>query len=240
MNALPQEANSRPGRAGQSGVVVPHQPVWHQRLAAALVVALLRLVTSTLRYRWEDRSGFFQPGTQAGQAIYCVWHNRLALSMRAYFSYIQHHRRGHSLAAVVSASKDGGFLAAILEGFTVQPVRGSSSRRGPQALLELTSWAGKGYDLAITPDGPRGPCYRVREGVISLAQLTGLPIIPFSCHLSGKIRVKSWDRFQIPIPFSRCKMLLGEPVRVPRNATDAEREALRRHLEQELRSMTVD
>ena len=74
-----------------------------------------------------------------------------------------------------SASRDGGFLAAILECFGVQPVRGSTSRRGAQALLELTGWAERGYDLAITPDGPRGPCYVVQEGalvgVLSLGDL---------------------------------------------------------------------
>ena len=84
------------------------------------------------------------------------------------------------MAAMVSASKDGGFLASILECFGVQPVRGSSSRRGPQALLELTGWAERGYDLAITPDGPRGPRYVVQEGIIALAQVTGLPIVPAS------------------------------------------------------------
>jgi lysophospholipid acyltransferase (LPLAT)-like uncharacterized protein len=141
---------------------------------------------------------------------------------------------------MVSASKDGAFLAAILEKFEVQPVRGSSSRRGPQALLELTSWAERGYDLAITPDGPRGPCYVVQEGVMSLAQLSGLPIIPFSCQFAWKIRVKSWDRFQIPIPFSRCEMHLGPVIRVPREATDAERENLRQQLEQSLKALSRD
>ena len=70
------------------------------------------------------------------------------------------------------------------------PVRGSSSRRGPQALLELTSWAERGYDLAITPDGPRGPRYVVQEGAIGLAQVTGLPIIPASYHLRWKIQAE--------------------------------------------------
>jgi len=73
---------------------------------------------------------------------------------------------------MVSASRDGGLLAAVLERFKVQPVRGSSSRRGRQALLELTTWAERRYDLAITPDGPRGPRYVVQDGIISLARLT--------------------------------------------------------------------
>ncbi len=136
---------------------------------------------------------------------------------------------------MVSASKDGAFLAAILERFGVLPVRGSSSRRGPQALLELTTWAERGYDLAITPDGPRGPRYVVQDGAMSLAQITGLPVVPVSYYLSWKIQLKSWDRFQIPLPFSRCEIIVGRILRVPREATDAEREELRQQLEAELR-----
>lgn len=222
-----------------SGVVVPHAPYWYQRLGAWLVFALVRGVSTTLRYRWTDRSGYFD-GDSAGPAIYCVWHNRLALCLVPYQCYVKKHNHTPGLAALVSASKDGGFLAAILECFGVQPVRGSSSRRGPQALLELTSWAERGYDLAITPDGPRGPCCVVQEGVIALAQVTGLPIIPASYHLSWKIRIKSWDRFQVPLPFSRCEVFLAKPVRVPRVASDADRQALRQELERSLKEMSPD
>jgi lysophospholipid acyltransferase (LPLAT)-like uncharacterized protein len=160
--------------------------------------------------------------------------------MKAYFGYVKKRNQTPGMAAMVSASKDGGFLASILECFKVQPVRGSSSRRGPQALLELTTWAQRGYDLAITPDGPRGPRYVVQDGVMSLAQITGLPILPFSFHLSWKIQPKSWDRFQIPLPFSRCEMFCEKPIWVPREAQDAEREMLRKELEQRLMEISKD
>ena len=217
--------------------MVPHRPVWYQRLAAWGVVALIRVVSATLRFKWQDTSGYFTSGAGA-PAIYAVWHNRLALSMPVYYKYIKRRSRSSGLAALVSASKDGGFLAAILEGFKVHAVRGSSSRRGPQALLELTTWAERGFDLAITPDGPRGPCYHVQEGVMSLAQITGLPIIPCSWSVRWKIRVNSWDRFEIPLPFSYCEMRIGKPVQVPREATDEQREALRQLLETTLRSLS--
>jgi lysophospholipid acyltransferase (LPLAT)-like uncharacterized protein len=155
-----------------------------------------------------------------------------------YRSLMRQHGRRARLAALCSASRDGAFLAAILERLGVHPVRGSSSRRGPQGLLELSSCAERGYDLAITPDGPRGPCYVVQEGIMGLAQITGLPIIPASYNLTWKIRPKSWDRFQIPLPFSRCEVLLGTPVRVPREASDDEREALRLQLEQTLKELS--
>jgi lysophospholipid acyltransferase (LPLAT)-like uncharacterized protein len=141
---------------------------------------------------------------------------------------------------MVSASKDGAFVTSILHRFAVQPVRGSSSRRGSQALLELVTWAERGYDLAITPDGPRGPCYQVQDGVLSLAQVTGFPVLPVSLNIRWKVRPNSWDRFQIPLPFSRCNAVLGKPVLVPREASDSEREVLRQQLENALRDITVD
>jgi hypothetical protein len=226
-------------RRKSSGVIVPHEPHWYQRLGAWLIFALVRVVSATLRYQWIDRSDYFNDGP-AGPAIYCVWHNRLALCLIEYYDYVKKHNQTPGMAALVSASKDGGFLASILECFRVQPVRGSSSRRGPQALLELTGWAERGYDLAITPDGPRGPRYLVQEGIMGLAQVTGLPIIPASYYLGWKIQAKSWDRFQIPLPFSRCEMVFGKPVRVPREASDAEREALRQQLERTLKEISRD
>jgi len=153
---------------------------------------------------------------------------------------IVHRRHPRKLAALVSASKDGALLAAVLGRFGVEQVRGSSSRRGPQALLELTSHAQMGYDLAITPDGPRGPRYVVQEGVIALAQLTGLPIIPVTCNTRRKLCLKSWDRFQIPLPFSKCEVILNEPILVPRQAGEAEREERRSQLENCLRQNSTD
>src|SRR5579859_7218230 len=215
----------------KSGVIVPNSPEWHQRLGAWILWAALRLVAATLRYRINDPHGFMV-GKDCGPAIYCIWHNRLALSLKLYFTFGRRYHRAAGLAGLVSASKDGAFLAAVLERFGVLPVRGSSSRRGPQALLELTTWAERGYDLAITPDGPRGPRYVVQEGVMSLAQLTGLPIVPFSFYARRKIQLKSWDAFQIPLPFSRCELSLGKPVYVPRDATDGQREETRKNLEE--------
>ena len=213
----------------RSGIVIPNKPTGSQRLVAILVWVITNTIAATVRFRIHDPHEVLKR-KDFGPAIYCAWHNRLALSIKAYFRYSRPRYDATGVAALVSASKDGAFLAAILQNFGVQPVRGSSSRRGAQALLELASWAERGYDLAVTPDGPRGPRYVVQEGVVALAQVTGLPIIPYSCQLGWKIRVKSWDGFQIPLPFSHCEMTFGELIRVPRTATDAEREQLREQL----------
>jgi hypothetical protein len=197
------------------------------------------LISATLRYRVRDPHGFLER-KDISQAIYCVWHNRLALCMKLYFTFSGEHRSKAGVAGLVSASRDGAFLTAILQCFGVQPVRGSSSRRGAQALLELKTWAERGYDLAITPDGPRGPRYTVQDGAMSMAQVTGLPVVPAAYHLKWKIQLKSWDRFQIPLPFSICEVTAGKIFHVPRDISDSEREELRKQLEAELRAISRD
>jgi hypothetical protein len=226
-------------RSAKAGVVVPHKAKWHQRLAAALVYLLIRGIAGTVRFKLNDGSGLFK-GEPPEKLIFAIWHNRLALSAVLYQRHVLKFAPERRMAGMVSASRDGGLLAQVFEHFGIEPVRGSSSRRGPQALLEMVSFAERGYDLAMTPDGPRGPCYTVQDGVVSTAQLTGLPIVPVSYHLNWKIRPKSWDRFQIPLPFARCEITVGHILRVSRAASDPEREKLRQQLETELRAITRD
>ncbi|MCX6883973.1 MAG: lysophospholipid acyltransferase family protein [Verrucomicrobia bacterium] len=213
---MPATIQNPPGKGNQPGTgTIAHPPKWHQRLAGTVVFSALKLVGMTIR--------------------------RLALCLHIYDRFLRGRPQGgSSLAAMVSASKDGALLSVILELFKVQPARGSSSRRGPQALRELTSWSRKGFDLAITPDGPRGPCYNLQEGLVYLAQLTNKPVYLVSYHLQWKICLKSWDRFQIPLPFSRCDVIIEKPVHVPRDLDAAGREAIRLQLEQTLRSITRD
>jgi lysophospholipid acyltransferase (LPLAT)-like uncharacterized protein len=220
-------------------VITPHQASRSQRLAALAVFTLIRVVAATIRFRLRDPAGIASNLSESA-FIFAIWHNRLALSLVLYHRWFLRTRPQRRMAALVSASRDGGFLASILERFGVQPVRGSSSRRGPQALRELVSWGERGYDLAITPDGPRGPRYVVQEGAVALAQLTGLPVVPASYHLRWKVCARSWDGFQIPIPFTSCELRLSEPLRVPREADAAARERFRQELEQAMLALTED
>ena len=223
----------------KSGVVIPHEAKWHQKLIAALISFLIRTMGITVRLHLDDRSGYFQ-GSAPPRIIFAIWHNRLALSAILYQRYVHKFDSARRMAAMVSASRDGGMLAEILESFGIVPIRGSSSRRGGQALVEMATCAERGHDLAITPDGPRGPRYEVQDGVIATSQLTGLPIVPVSYHLNWKISLKSWDRFQIPMPFARCDIILGKPLVVPREISDEQREAFRKQLEISLQEITRD
>lgn len=237
MPAISSQPHHRPPR--KSGVVIPHAPKWHQRLGALVIFISLRALMFTVRSRLRTPSEFLAPGAPS-PAIFCIWHNRLASCIKVLDVHRRPHNSGAGMAALVSASKDGAFLSRILEWFDVQPVRGSSSRRGAQALRELTTWADRGYDVTVTPDGPRGPCYQVQDGITSLSQLTGLPIVPVTFNLNWKISVKSWDRFQIPLPFARCEVRVGKIIRVPADASEATREELRRQLEADLLAITRD
>jgi lysophospholipid acyltransferase (LPLAT)-like uncharacterized protein len=222
----------------KSGVVVPQEPTFRQRVGAWILVFTARLLTLTLRYKWNDRSGFWENPPET-PLIFAFWHNRILLCPNAYQIYSRR-RKNSKAAAIASASRDGAFLSAILARFKIQPVRGSSYQRGPQALLELTSWAQRGYDLAIAPDGPRGPRYHVYNGIISLAQLTGHPIIPFGFYARRKIVIKSWDKFQIPLPFSLCEINSAKPIYVPRDVSDEGREKIRKQLEDTLKEISRD
>jgi lysophospholipid acyltransferase (LPLAT)-like uncharacterized protein len=202
---------------------------------------LLRIVVSvigsTLRWRIDDAAGLLA-NTPKRACIFAFWHNRIFL-MPYLFRKHWSTRQRNKVAVLVSASKDGEKLARVLEKFNLICVRGSSSRRGKEALRELTGLVDEGYDAGITPDGPRGPRYRVQEGVISLAQLTQAPIIPVSYLVSWKITVNSWDAFMIPLPFSSATLRIAPPLTVSREADESVRENKRLELENVLKSLSA-
>jgi len=229
------------GGATQPTLVVPRKLKWYHYCMATALAGFIHTLNATLRYRYTDQSGILKPESSPHRAvIFCLWHNRLGVAPKLRSGYFRSIQRYNPTAGLVSASKDGGILARMFQSFGLTAVRGSSSRRGHHALRELTTLARRGYDIAITPDGPRGPRYHLQEGVVSLARLTGLPIIPTMFNFSKKIQLNSWDRFQVPLPFARCEVTFGEPILVPRTADEATREKLRQQVENTLRSLTRD
>lgn len=231
----PAAPDAKPKARPRSGVVVPYNLNWWRRLLVWSAAMVLRLIAITLRWRWE-----FHPALLANQdrpVIFCTWHNRIALSPMIYSGYIRRIQQPPRLAAVVSASRDGALISGVLAQFGITSVRGSSSRRGSQAMLELISAIQSGHDVAVTPDGPRGPRYEAQTGAIALAQLTGKPLIPSACNVAWKISLRSWDRFHIPLPFSRVTMKFGAPLCIP---PDAGREILRAELQRRLNELTED
>lgn len=226
-----------PSRSTRPSSRPPYQLKGKRLWLTRLGYVLIRLVSSTLRWRVHDTKGIADKIVEF-PVIYCIWHNRLALAMPIWHQFRRSKKTSAKLAAISSASKDGAIVAGVLERFGAQPVRGSSSRRGVHAMIEMVKWGKKGYDLAVTPDGPRGPKYSVQPGVVSLAQMTGFPILPISYALSRKITLKSWDNFQIPLPFARCDVYCTDLIEIPREAKDRER--LAEDLREQLLSITKD
>lgn len=206
-----------------------------KKAAAFAALLLARLLMASWRPVWH-----LPPNLKLdGPAVWCLWHNRLAVSMLIY-KKLRPRSNADGLAALISASQDGSFLAYLLKKFGVEAARGSSSRRGPQALREAINFLETNYHVAITPDGPKGPKYVMHDGVISLAQLTGRPIYPVSTYVPRKICLKSWDAFQIPMPFSRFDIYVSEPISVPAELTDDERATYKKRLLEAMQKITQD
>jgi len=199
-------------------------------LLSYLGAAIVRLIIGTLRVRFTDHAGVLAP--EAAPAIWIFWHNRLFIIPWAYRRALGQ-RPG---AALTSASKDGAIVAAFLARFRIHAVRGSSSRRGVAALIELIRLVRQDYTIGITPDGPRGPRYTLNPGVITLAEKTGAAICPVRVHYSSYWRLKSWDGFMIPKPFSRVEIVLQPLERVTTSGDSASFETERARIEAVLRA----
>jgi lysophospholipid acyltransferase (LPLAT)-like uncharacterized protein len=241
VKATGSSSQNRPGR--KSGIVVPQKPKWNGEIAAFVIWILGSALAKSWRVTMRDESGLFEgsaeEATTKGPVVFALWHNRLAVAM-SFWAWVRQRRPEAGLAALISASRDGGLLARTFENFGVTPVRGSSSRRGAQALVELVKALRANYHIAITPDGPRGPKYRVQLGIISLAQHCGVPIVPAGAKIHSKKVLRSWDAFQIPWPFARCELVFGKPIFISKGATEEERERALEQLEAELKRINPD
>ncbi len=205
-----------------------------ERLLAIIGSTILRLLFLTLRLDFEDRTGFTK-NILKSPVIMCFWHNRiLGITLAFLRHYPGKTRKGVNV--LTSASRDGEILAQLVGQFGMDAVRGSSSRRGSRALRELIELIENGCDIAITPDGPRGPRYSFGPGAISLAQLTAAPIAPVHAKFTRCLRMKTWDGFIIPLPFSKVSVTVDDPIHVPRELNDEEFEAARSRVENLLRN----
>ncbi len=188
---------------------------------------LILLLGKTLTIKWVDEHYRTQI---SGAVVYAFWHSRLLILA---FS----HRRRDALT-MVSESKDGELIARPLQRLGFVPVRGSSSRSGLKALFRMVKGISEGREGSLTPDGPRGPCQRAQIGTILIAQRAAVPIMPIVASAEKCWRLKSWDRFMIPKPFSRIVIIHGEPIYVPRKSSEDELEAKRLELENVLNAIT--
>jgi lysophospholipid acyltransferase (LPLAT)-like uncharacterized protein len=207
-------------------------PIIHNiltKLSASILNLLLRLICSTNKLS-TTRLDIFERWAEEGNNIFAFWHSRLFYLV--YYSI--KNAKKPKISVLISMSRDGDYGVAMGRKLGQDVVRGSTSRGGHKAIRDLARKAAAGNNIAITPDGPRGPAYRVNEGVIRLAQLTGARIIPVSYDATRKKKLKSWDGFIVVKPFGRVHMAFAEPVQIPRDLGSGEVEKYREELEKTL------
>jgi len=171
----------------------------------------------------------FEKYVEQGNNIFAFWHSRLF-----FFAYYYASNAKRKVSVLVSMSRDGDYGVALAHKLKQDVVRGSTSRGGQAAIRNLAARVAAGNNIAITPDGPRGPAFKVNEGVIKLAQLTGARIFPASYNATHKKILKSWDRFILVKPFGRVHMAFAKPIEIPKKMNADEVESYRRNLEQTL------
>ena len=188
-----------------------------------LVALLLRALHRTLRYEVVVEPGAV-PATPPALQVWCFWH-RCLIPCACYF-----HGR-FKMAVLISRSFDGELIARTIERLGFLTARGSSTRSGASGLLALARAVEGGHGAVFTADGPRGPLYKVKPGAVKLAQLTGYPIGIFYAHPEKAWRLRSWDHFLIPKPFSRVAISWVRQIEVPQTDDPLLMEAKRLEVE---------
>jgi lysophospholipid acyltransferase (LPLAT)-like uncharacterized protein len=190
---------------------------------------LVSALGATLRWRTEGLEHFDAIVRGGRQPIMAFWHGRI-LPATYYFR-----RRG--IVVITSENFDGEWIAGIIERFGYGTARGSTSRGGRKALLQLTRDLAAGKPAGFTVDGPRGPAEVAQPGAVWLAKATGHPVLPFHLEADRHWTLKSWDRTQIPKPYATVAISMGEPFDVPADADDAGIESARQLLEGRLKAL---
>lgn len=194
--------------------------------AAAISMAGYRIIAAlgaTLRWKTEGFEHFDAIAQAGHQPIMAFWHGRI-LPATYYF-------RNRGIVVITSSNFDGEWIAGIIERFGFGTSRGSTSRGGARALLQLSRDLSAGRPAGFTVDGPRGPARVSQPGAVWLAKASGHPVLPFHLDADRSWTLKSWDRTQIPKPFSTVAISIGEPFYVPREANEQEVEGYRQRLD---------
>jgi lysophospholipid acyltransferase (LPLAT)-like uncharacterized protein len=193
------------------------------RSAAFGLYFLFHLIGKTLKYEVEGWENLEDVETSGKHPIFCFWHDRIFAG--TYFF------RNRKIVVMNSLSFDGAYMARFVQKLGYGSVRGSSTRGGTGALVEMIRLMRSGFATAFTVDGPRGPRYEAKLGPVLLAKKTGDPILPFLLECKRYWTVNSWDIAQIPKPFSRVKLMIEKPIYVPDSASDEELESKRYELQ---------
>ena len=200
-----------------------------------IAYAMFRLICMTLRHRSEGPdAAYFETMADGRGHVAAFWHGDAFLMAQEMFRVYDYGR----MFIMASASRDGALMARFLQLGGVHVIRGSSSRGGARAMREVMREYRPPDVFAMAVDGPRGPRHCIpKAGIVLAAQRLGLPITAFVCHAEKKWVIRSWDRMEIPKPFSRTRTIYSDPIPVPPDASPEEIERIRAQLEETLREM---
>jgi lysophospholipid acyltransferase (LPLAT)-like uncharacterized protein len=173
-----------------------------KRVLVHIAMIFIRLWNKTLKIELSPEAQTALSTKEDSPRIYALWHNRLFVAAEIYERYMAR----SNIYGLISPSKDGAWLTEIYRSIGIKAVRGSSKRRGHEALTELENILNCGYNCALTTDGPRGPRYLAKAGIANLAKKVGTLIVLVGCNFASAWRLKSWDKFYIPKPFSKIKI----------------------------------
>lgn len=201
------------------------------RVVPVIIAGIMRLWLRTCKVREHNDAHIFKPDTAGEQAIATFWHNNII--------YVFYHFRRYRVAAMVSASRDGEYVARVAARFGFKTIRGSRNQGGMQALKGMLRALKEGYNCAIVADGSQGPPRRVQPGAVLLAAKMKVPIFPMAWSASRYWVIRSWDRTIIPKPFSTIDLYHGEPLQIPDNVSPEEIENYRQELERRLNMLYV-
>lgn len=196
------------------------------RLADLGFYAIISILGRTIRWETKGLEHLERVEGDGRAPVYCLWHNRLFSA--TYFL------RGRGIVVITSQSRDGEYIARFLKRFGFGTVRGSSTRGGVRALVEMIRLMRSGHAMAFTVDGPRGPRHEAKSGAVLLAKKTGNPMLPFTVECDRFWTIGSWDRLQIPKPFTRARFEVGSPIEVDADANDEDIERKRLELQDAL------
>lgn len=202
------------------------------RSAGLVFYWMVRLICSTIRFEVEGMERFDEIAREGKLPIYAFWHDRI-VSGTYYF-------RNRGIIVLSSTSFDSEYTARCIQRFGFGIIKGSSTRGGIQALVGMIRMMKQGFAMAFTLDGPKGPRYEAKSGPVLLAKKTGNPLVPFVIECKRFWTIKSWDRLQIPKPFTRARLMVGEPVYVEQDARDDRLEEKRQELQTELDKLVED
>lgn len=209
-------------------------------LASVGYRAYERIVADTLVWEIDDPHGVLGHLRRASaNYIFAIWHNRLLGAVSYFERFHTRAQYGCRIAPLVSESFDGELIARSIRDCNGENVRGSSSHNAVAGLKHAVEELGKGLNLCVTGDGPKGPRYEFKPGAVMAAKLSGKPIVPlvWSCSRTLQIR-KSWDQFMVPLRNARMKLYMGEPVFIAQDASTRDVAQARRTLESKLQEMT--